>query len=326
MTGRPFTPALARSTLDRAADRRRDERWLADAWADARTRVLLLDHGDPQRHGRRNPGGIPVRFLVTASTPTPELVFCSPEQVPEGERYLLGEDSDGTVYFAVRLKPGKELPAAPGTQPVSLRRVGALLNARDAGLATHAAALAHWHAEHGFCPRCGSPTRIESAGHVRVCDNDGSEHFPRIDPAVIMLVHRETDAGEQCLLAHNPAWPEGRYSVLAGFVEPGESLEHAVVREVAEEVGILVTDPVYLGSQPWPFPRSLMVGYLARAVGSAPRTDHEEIADIRWLTRHELGEAVTRGEILLPGPVSIAHQLIEHWYGQPLPPGRWASR
>ena len=161
---------------------------------------------------------------------------------------------------------------------------------------------------------------------MRVCDNDGSEHFPRIDPAVIMLVHRETDAGEQCLLAHNPAWPEGRYSVLAGFVEPGESLEYAVVREVAEEVGILVTDPVYLGSQPWPFPRSLMVGYLARAVGSAPRTDHEEIADIRWLTRHELGEAVTRGEILLPGPVSIAHQLIEHWYGQPLPPGRWASR
>ena len=136
MTGRPFTPALARSTLDRAADRRRDERWLADAWADARTRVLLLDHGDPQRHGRRNPGGIPVRFLVTASTPTPELVFCSPEQAPEGERYLLGEDSDGTVYFAVRLKPGKELPAAPGTQPVSLRRVGALLNARDAGGST----------------------------------------------------------------------------------------------------------------------------------------------------------------------------------------------
>ncbi len=305
-------PALARATLDSAGSRRRDERWLADAWADDRTRVLVL-----QQHAR---------FPVTTAAPRPELVLCSPGQAPEGERYLLGEDTDGTAYFAVRAKPGAEPQPAPGTRLVSLRHVGALLGGRDAGLATHAVALAHWHAEHRFCGRCGSPTRIEAAGHVRVCDNDGAEHFPRIDPAVIMLVHRERDDVEECLLARNPAWPVGRYSVLAGFVEPGESLERAVAREVAEEVGVAVTDPVYVGSQPWPFPRSLMVGYFARAVGSAPRTDHEEISDIRWFTRDGLRAAIDRGEVLLPGPVSIAHKLIERWYGGQLPEGEWADR
>ena len=319
-------PALSRGTLDSAGSRRRDDRWLAEAWADERTRVLVLERADPERHGWPRALERHARFLVTTGTPHPELVFRSPAQAPEGERYLLGQDADGTVYFAVRAEPGAEPDIPPGTEPASLRRVGALLSGRDAGLATHAVALANWHAENGFCSRCGSPTRIEAAGHVRICDRDGGEHFPRMDPAVIMLVHREVDGVEQCLLAHNPAWPEGRYSVLAGFVEPGESLEQAVAREVAEEVGIAVADPVYAGSQPWPFPRSLMVGYFARAVGSAPRTDHEEIADIRWFAREELRDAVERGEILLPGPVSIAHKLIERWYGGRLPHSEWTSR
>ena len=222
----------------------------------------------------------------------------------------------------MRAEPGAEPDIPPGTEPASLRRVGALLSGRDAGLATHAVALANWHAENGFCSRCGSPTRIEAAGHVRICDRDGGEHFPRMDPAVIMLVHREVDGVEQCLLAHNPAWPEGRYSVLAGFVEPGESLEQAVARgrrrggdrgRRPRLHGSAVTVPAQPDGRP-------------RGPGSAPRTDHEEIADIRWFAREELRDAVERGEILLPGPVSIAHKLIERWYGGRLPHSEWTSR
>ncbi|UOE19604.1 NAD(+) diphosphatase [Thermobifida halotolerans] len=322
MDEQSLIPALSRGTLDSLGHRRRDDRWLAEAWDDPRTRVLVLERGDPGEHGWPRAMERQTRALVTTGTAHPELVFRSPEQAPEGERYLLGQDDEGRVYFAVRAEPGAEPAAEPGTEPASLRRVGALLGGRDAGLLTHAVALANWHAENGFCSRCGSPTRIGAAGHVRICDVDECEHYPRMDPAVIMLVHREVGGVEQCLLAHSPNWPDNRYSVLAGFVEPGESLEQAVAREVAEEVGVAVTDPVYVGSQPWPFPRSLMLGYFARAVGSAPRTDYEEIADVRWLRREELRDAVDSGEILLPGSVSIARKLIERWYGGSLP-GEW---
>jgi ADP-ribose pyrophosphatase YjhB (NUDIX family) len=150
----------------------------------------------------------------------------------------------------------------------------------------------------------------------------GTEQFPRMDPAVIMLVHRERDGREECLLGNNPNWDAHRFSVLAGFVEAGESLEQAVIREVAEEVGVAVDEPVYLGSQPWPFPRSLMLGYTARAAGEAQRTDHTEIASMRWLSRRELRAATHAGEVLLPGHVSIARKLIEHWQGEDLP-GDW---
>lgn len=315
-------PALSRGTLDPLGSRRTDETWLAEAWDDPTTRVLVLQRGDPERHGWRSVASTQSKVLVTTGTAQPELVFRSPAQAPEGERYLLGSDVEGHVYFAVRAEPGVTLEGGDGTEVAALHRVGALLSGRDAGLLTHAVAVANWHAENGFCSRCGRPTRIAAAGHVRVCDHDGCEHYPRMDPAVIMLVHRSVDGVEQCLLAHNPTWPDGRYSVLAGFVEPGESLEHAVAREVAEEVGVAVADPVYLGSQPWPFPRSLMLGYFARATGTAPRTDHTEISDVRWLSRAELRAAVDSGEILLPGSVSIARKLIERWYGGTLP-GEW---
>ncbi|WP_133740071.1 NAD(+) diphosphatase [Actinorugispora endophytica] len=307
--------------LDTAGHRRRDTEWLAAAWADPRTRVLVLERGDIREHGWPALLAKQSRALISTGTDQPELVFRSPDQAPGGERYLLGEDGEGRAYFAVRAEQGVELEEGPETKITSLRDVGALLSGRDSGLLTHAVAVANWHAGHGFCPRCGSPTRIEAAGHVRICENDGSEQFPRMDPAVIMLVHRTVDGVEQCLLAHNPNWADNRYSILAGFVEPGESLEHAVVREVAEEVGVAVDEPVYLGSQPWPFPRSLMLGYFARAVGTAPRTDLEEITDVRWLSREELAAAAESGEILLPGPVSIARKLLERWYGGELPGG-----
>jgi NAD+ diphosphatase len=185
---------------------------------------------------------------------------------------------------------------------------------------THAVALANWHAVHTHCPRCGAVTVPEQAGHSRRCPVDGSEHFPRLDPAVIMLV---TDPDDRCLLARNAQWPERRVSILAGFVEPGESAEQAVAREVLEETGISVTGARYVGSQPWPMPHSLMLGFRARATGSLRIVvDSDEIAEARWFSRDELRASVASGEIRLPPPVSIAHRIIESWYGSDLA-GAW---
>ncbi|WP_344590706.1 NAD(+) diphosphatase [Actinomadura vinacea] len=289
--------ALARGTLDRVAERRRDKEWVGAAWADPRTRVFTIEGG---------------RALVSYD-PGPGLVFTSPGQAPEGERYLLGVDDEGVAYFAVR----GELPAIEGAERAGLRRVGALLGDQDSGLLTHAVALEHWHATNRHCPRCGAPTELTAAGHVRVCPADKSEHFPRVDPAVIMLVRDDAD---RVLLARGPSWPEDRRSILAGFVEPGESLEQAVAREVREEVGLEVGDIRYLGSQPWPLPQSLMLGFFARAEGVQElRPDPEEILDAAWYTRDELKEAIESGRIVSPGPLSIAAQLILRWYGGPLP-------
>ena len=210
--------------------------------------------------------------------------------------------------------------AKPGLRPADLREAAALLNDRDAGLFTHAVALANWHATHTHCPRCGTPTVTVAAGHAQRCPADGSEHFPRVDPAVIMLV---TDPDDRCLLARNRRWPERRVSILAGFVEPGESAEQAVAREVGEETGITVAQVRYAGSQPWPMPQSLMLGFRASAAGDLEiRVDDDEIAEAHWFSRDELRSALASREILLPPPVSIAHRLIESWYGEELP-GVW---
>jgi NAD+ diphosphatase len=292
--------ALARGTLDRATERRRDAEWLAKAWAYPRTRVLVVDQG---------------KALVRVQD-SPALVLLSPAEAPAGERYLLGVDADDVAYFAVT----GPLPDVSGAEEGTLRRVGALLGDRDSGLLVHAVALQNWHSTHPRCPRCGGPTTVANAGASRVCPDDGSEHFPRVDPAVIMLVYDDAD---RVLLARQPQWPERRVSILAGFVEPGESLEQAVAREVAEEVGLKVGDLRYLGSQPWPLPQSLMLGYFCRALDAGDlRADEEEIQEAHWYTRDELRAAVVAGDILLPGRVSIARHLIEHWYGGELP-GSW---
>jgi NAD+ diphosphatase len=188
---------------------------------------------------------------------------------------------------------------------------------------TESVAVLGWHATHTHCPRCGTPTEPVEAGWSRRCPADGSGHYPRTDPAVIMSV---VDADDRLLLGHNPAWPDGRYSTLAGFVEPGESLEAAVRREVAEEVGVVVGEVEYLGSQPWPFPASLMLGFAARAVDPTISTDDVEITDARWFTREELRSAAAAGDVLLPSGVSIARRLVEHWYGGELPGAREAWR
>jgi NAD+ diphosphatase len=297
--------ALARGTVDRVTARRLDKDWLDAAWKDPRTRVLVVSEG---------------QALVREDGDHIELVFVSPEQAPPGTRFLLGQDSDGIVYFGVSTVAPEITAAEPladGVRLASLREVGALLPDRDAGLLTHAVALANWHDTHTHCPLDGAVTVPDPGGHSTRCPVDGSEHFPRTDPAVIMLV---TDPDDRCLLARNAAWPGRRVSILAGFVEPGESAEQAVVREVAEETGIVVTSVRYLGSQPWPMPRSLMLGFRAEAPsGQVIAVDEEELAEAHWFSREELLAAIQARELALPPSVSIARHIIEDWYGGPLP-------
>lgn len=197
-----------------------------------------------------------------------------------------------------------------------LRALGSTLGDRDAGLFTAAVALANWHDSHPFSPRTGMATVARQGGWVRTDTSTGREVFPRTDPAIIVGI---VDGEDRLLLGHNAMWPANRYSLLAGFVEPGESLESAVVREVFEESGIRVVDPVYLGSQPWPFPASLMVGFMARVDPTLESTltpDGAEILDLRWFSRDELTESLD--DIGLPGHTSIARAIIEHWYGGPI--------
>ena len=304
--------ALSRSTVDRATARRADGAWVEAAWADPRSRVLVVSDS---------------QALVRSADGRPELVFISSAEAPEGTKFLLGVDTDDVAYFGVSVPGGvsRVRSGEDDVQPMSLRQVGALLSDRDAGLLTHAVALANWHDTHTHCPRDGTPTVPAPAGHLTTCPTDGSEHFPRLDPAVIMLV---TDPDDRCLLARNALWPKGRMSVLAGFVEPGESAEHAVAREVFEETAITVGHIRYLGSQPWPMPRSLMLGFQAAAPGGQRITvDAEEIGEARWFTREEMLAAIGTGELAVAPTSSIARRLIEFWYGGDLPdgPGSWTA-
>ncbi|EEP71564.1 NUDIX hydrolase [Micromonospora sp. ATCC 39149] len=309
--GGEAVPPLARSTLDRAAHRRADPQWLAEAWE--RARVLVLDSADDGR------------ALVRADASPPELVLVGPGELPGVPRSVpmfLGVEPDGVPVFAV----DSPLPELPGTRAAHLREVGHLLVDRDAGIFTAALALTNWHAGHGYSPATGHPTRVDEAGWSRI-DPDGGRVWPRTDPAMIVLVH-DGAAGQDggCLLGSNAAWPRSRgrrrYSCLAGFVEPGESAEAAVVREVREEVGVAVEEIAYAGSQSWPFPGSLMLGFLAVAdPGSPVHVDPAEIAHARWFTRREIGAtlagrpvSVGDGEhLLLPPPSSIALFLIHRW-------------
>ncbi|WP_077490031.1 NAD(+) diphosphatase [Sinomonas mesophila] len=207
--------------------------------------------------------------------------------------------------------PGAEL-LPDGARWAGFREAGAVLDAVEASLLIEATAIANWHEGHVRCPRCGAPTEVVHSGWVRRCPQDGSEHFPRTDPAIIVTV---VGPDGRLLLGTGAQMRSTMYSTLAGFVEPGESLEQAVVREIAEEVGVRVTDCQYLGSQPWPFPASLMLGFTARTEDVAAEPDGAEVVRARWFEREELQAAVLSGEITLPSSISIARALIEHWFG-----------
>ncbi len=297
--------ALTRHEVERSTHLRTDEAWLAKAWDEPGTRVLVIEDG---------------QALARIDDGAAELLFAPPEQAPEGTRFLLGVDDEHVAYFGVggpiQHAPAESGSGEPGLRRAGLREAGTLLTDRDAGLLTHAVALANWHAVAGFCSRCGAPTEPEMAGHSRRCTVDATEHFPRCDPAVIMAV---TDPADRCLLARNASWPQRRVSVLAGFVEPGESAEQAVAREVHEETGVLVSTVTYAASQPWPMPHNLMLGFRATATGTTITVDEDEIAEANWYSRDDLRAALLSGELIMPPSLSISRWLIETWYGTDLP-------
>lgn len=278
---------LSRGSVDRRTAARADEAQLDALWASPRARVLALT---PDGRAALRSGSLAAEPPADRTRPA--------------DAFYLGADADGEWFARVSDRP-------PAGRLAGLREIGADLDDRDAGLLVHAVSLLNWHATHTHCPRCGAPTRSAQGGHVRICPADGSVHFPRTDPAVIVLV---TDpAAGQALLGRQPSWPAGRYSCLAGFAEPGESAEQAVAREVAEETGARVRQVSYVASQPWPFPGSLMLGYRAVAdpeAGLQVATD--ELEDARWFSRGEVLDGVRSG-LLLPGPVSIARLLLDGW-------------
>lgn len=295
--------ALSRAMLDRSGLERRDEGLLERLLKDPATRVLEL-RGD--------------RAPVERLAGQPRLLLRSPHD-DDGSRLALfaGRDTDGTAFVGVVGPPladdtGDDEGAA-GPNWVTLRSVGAVLSDRDAGLFTTVLAIANWHGTHPHCSRCGTPTSPGLNGWLRTCPNDASEHYPRTDPAVIMAV---VDTADRLLLGRGPGWPEDRLSVLAGFVEPGESFEAAVAREVDEEVGIAVSDVRYLGNQPWPFPSSVMVGFTCRARGTEIELDPHELEEARWVTREEYRAALLDGSIRAPFGLSIAKRIIENWLGE----------
>jgi NAD+ diphosphatase len=297
--------ALSEHAHDRHGHLREDTGWLDERWSDPATRVLVL------AGARVRPVDGRIRWV-------------SPAEAPDGLRILLGARA-GVEHFAVVVDPVE----APGSREewVVLRQVVQSLadeTVEEAPLVLHAIGLAEWHWATRHCPRCGGRLESRQAGHVLRCTACGKDQFPRSDPAVIMVV-TDGEPGspeERCLLGRSPQWPPGRYSTLAGFVEPGETMEDAVRREVQEETGVVVGEVTYFGSQPWPLPASLMVGFTARALRTEIDVDGSEIEDAQWFTRARMREEAESGRLVLPGGISISRSLVESWYGGKLP-GRW---
>lgn len=287
---------FAGAFVDRQGERRKDPDWLDSAVADTESRFLPV-WGD-----KCLVGGDPLRAVVFSRDQLEGLAFDRDETV------FLGLFR-GRPAFAFALEPSGDAPFRELGEFHDLRYLGSVLPLDEANLVAHARALVLWHRSQLYCGQCGSSARPEAGGNTRRCINPdcGRLFFPRVDPAIIVLV---TD-GERCLLGRQPAWPEGRYSAIAGFVEPGESLEDAIRREVFEETNVRVADIRYHSSQPWPFPSSLMLGFTATATGTDVALNDGELEDAGWFTRKELRSGYPK----LPFRVSIARRLIDGWIG-----------
>ena len=308
-------PRLSRATVRRDEALRLDPDRLVAEWPSAR--VLVVDEKG-RVPVRANPGS----DAGSNSGESRSVITKAGAELagePPSHAVLLGQEA-GTTYWAVRGRPSL-LAGDDPSQWQDLRATGAELDATSAGLMVSAVAVLGWHDNAGYCARCGGKTEPRQAGWMRVCVKCGHEEYPRTDPAIICLVH---DGADQVLLVRQPAWPEGRFSVLAGFVEAGESLEACVAREIEEEVGLTVSDIQYLGSQAWPFPRSIMIGFSAVADPAQPiHLADGEIAEAFWLSRAELRRSLRGGDwrrrhggregILLPPAVSIARTMLESW-------------
>jgi NAD+ diphosphatase len=290
--------------LERAHNRRKDQDWIMRRLSDPESRFVLLRQS---------------KILVTEGE-APEPVLLYPDQLKgisrEDSTFFLGEQT-GRAYFVVDLD--REAPCSFDRMGRfrDLRAIGALLSRDDGALLAYAKTLAHWNKRNLFCGACGSRNEIREGGHLRACINPqcGVQHFPRTDPAMIVLVR----FGDRCLLGRQQIWPGRMYSLLAGFVEPGESVEGAVAREVFEEVGVRVKNIRYHSSQPWPFPCSLMLGFTAEAIDDRISLGDRELEDAQWFGRRELHEAIEKGKLNLPQPISISYRLIETWFDEQHP-------
>ena len=310
-------PTFTGMALDRADLERKDPEWVRRQLEHPRARVV---------------GAAKDEVLLADGGAAPSVARLAPDTLAldqAGQPLLLGLET-GAPVFAADLDAGGA-PAAPhgvpappnpagapdATRLASLRDAGALLPAPEAGLAAYAVALLNWHRRHGFCANCGAPTAVADAGYSRHCPRCGAHHFPRVDPVVIMLVSRD----DELLLGRQPAWPEGRYSALAGFVGPGEAAEEAVIREVREEARVEAREPRFVASQPWPFPGSLMLGFHATATGGAePAPADGELEAVRWFPREALERAADgdpAAGLLLPPPIAIARFLVDRWLARP---------
>ena len=288
---KPLKLPLAASQVDRSAHLRSDEGYLKSTWSSALV-ITFMDEKFATLGDQLS--------LVTGATLG---------EYQSQSDYFLGI-KDEQVFFVRHLPPdeGSKLELK------TLREIGVHLSPRDIGLSVHAQGLANWHTKHPRCAQCGAATTVISGGSVRRCLIDQSEHYPRTDGAVIVLVKDDQD---RVLLGRQKVWPKYRFSTFAGFVEPGESFEHCVVREVREEAGVELSQINYLGSQPWPFPASLMIAF--EAVTNTPqlaRPDGEEIEEIRWFSRAEMKAAILDKSLILPLEISVARQMIKAWYGQ----------
>jgi NAD+ diphosphatase len=301
--------------LDRAANQRRDEAWVAKHLGHEGTLILPVWRG--------------LNLVRLGDSRPPEAIFPTG---PEGRALMAEADAlvilgvhQETAYVAADISTLDETEvSARGGENVfeDLRRVGALMAGDQGALLAYARGMVHWHQRHRFCGVCGEPTESRDGGHVRICSNedDAHMHFPRTDPAVIMLIAHDDPEGRgpACLLGRQKKWVDGMFSTLAGFVEPGETLEEAVAREVFEESAIRITDVRYQASQPWPFPSSLMLGFRAKAITTEINVDPRELEDARWFTPDELkafgewGDEPPRKN-RMPRKDSISRRLIDDW-------------
>jgi NAD+ diphosphatase len=275
--------------MDRAGDLRSNPARIEELWRSAK--IIEVGKG---------------RIRSTVDGPT----FIPSIEAIGGERYFLGIDrATDTAYFAW----ASGAVVSDVEDYLTLRELAGGLSPLQLEISMHAIALSNWHDAHPHCSKCGAPTRVDLAGAARRCDVDESQHHPRTDPAVIVLIK---DHSDRILLGHQPVWPDGRFSTFAGFLEPGETFEHCVAREAFEESGVRLSEIKYLGSQPWPFPASIMIAF--EAVTDAPedaRPDGEEITEVKWFSREELKAAAEDGSLLLPPRVSVARRMIESWLG-----------